>query len=379
MPESHKLQHPDHSTLSAVQLIEEFGESLKLSHISGPLDSAAAQNLSSPSLCNAQSLVFTGEAKHLQALLSRRESHHPPPAIAILSPALVGSLTAEHQSYLERTCLLQTPKVTLALALISRKYFAPNFFRKAFDSDVPIHPTAAIHPSARVDPKALVGPYAVIGPDVVIESGAVVGSHCHVEEGAWVKARSHLHSNVYLGPQTQVGEDCEIHPFSCIGTEGFGYAHDDLGQHHRIPHLGRVILEDGVHIGANVSMDRGTLEDSVVGSGTKIDNHCHFGHNFRCGKNCLITGGFISAGSVTLGDQVVVGGRTTVSGHLEVASHVQLAGLTGVPKTLTEPGAYGGYPPQPVKEHLRTTASLTHLPEMRKDLARIKKHLKLDN
>ncbi len=361
--------------LLATTLLDQFATVLELQHFAGPLEGVQVEGLNSPEQAGPQSLAFASEAKHLKAL-----RHRPsPPAVLIVSPPLAKALQAEADPFWRTCCLIQCPNVSLALAQIARAHFDPGFSRRAFLADQPIHPTAVIHPSAQVADSAVVGPHTVIGPDVILEAQVVVGSHCHLEAGVHVGQGSHIHSHVYLGPQTQLGKLCEIHPMTSIGTEGFGYAHDSQGEHHRIPHLGRVVLQDRVHIGSNVSMDRGTLDDSVVGAGTKIDNHCHFGHNFRCGKNCLITGGFISAGSVTLGDRVVVGGRTTISGHLEVASGVQLAGLSGVPKSLNEAGAYGGYPPQPVKEHLRTTSTLTHLPQMRKDISRILKHLKLES
>ncbi|NJL72351.1 MAG: hypothetical protein HC888_12625 [Candidatus Competibacteraceae bacterium] len=125
--------------------------------------------------------------------------------------------------------------------------------------------------------------------------------------------------------------------------------------------------------------NRGTFEDSRIGEGTKIDNHCHFGHNIVIGKNTLVTGGMITAGSTTIGSNCVFGGRTTIKGHLSITDKCQFAGLSGITKNIMQPGEYGGLPLQRVQDELRTRASLPYVPELRKQVSRILKHLGLDS
>ncbi len=200
-----------------------------------------------------------------------------------------------------------------------------------------------------------------------------------IEPDVKIGRRSHLHPLVFIGHSCILGEECEIHPNTTIGSEGFGYAADEKFNQYRITHYGKVILEDRVHIGANVSLDRGTFLDSRVGSGTKIDNHCHFGHNFVIGKNSLITAGMISAGSVTVGDYCVFGGRTTISGHLEIASKSHISGMSVVTKSIEEGGEYGGFPLQKLRDTLKTRAALRHLPEIQESVKKILKHLGLES
>lgn len=238
-----------------------------------------------------------------------------------------------------------------------------------------VHPTAVVAPSARIAASAVVGPLAVIGENCVIEENCFIGSHCVLEENVVIAEGSTLHPHVYVGHSCQVGRFCEIKPQAVIGSEGYGYAHDGKGHHHRIPHTGRVILKDYVHVGALSTIDRGTLDDSVIGENTKIDNLCHFAHNTVIGKNGLLTAGAIMAGSSTLGDNFICGGQIGITGHIQVTDNVNMAARSGITKSVSKPGAYGGFPVIPLKDHLKSTTSLTHLPTLRKQVNRILRHL----
>ncbi|MBX9769071.1 MAG: UDP-3-O-(3-hydroxymyristoyl)glucosamine N-acyltransferase, partial [Bdellovibrionales bacterium] len=169
-----------------------------------------------------------------------------------------------------------------------------------------------------------------------------------------------------------------VQPHSTIGSPGFGFATDQQGLHHPIPQIGFVQIDSDVSIGANCAIDRGTFGPTRIGSGTKIDNFAHIAHNCEIGKNCMITAGIIIAGSSKLGDWVVTGGSVRITDHVEIASKVQLGGNSAVTKDVPTAGAYGGHPLQPLKEYLRTTSSLPHLPEIRKTLNRILEKLNLE-
>jgi UDP-3-O-[3-hydroxymyristoyl] glucosamine N-acyltransferase len=172
-----------------------------------------------------------------------------------------------------------------------------------------------------------------------------------------------------------LGNKVEVQPTTTIGTAGYGYAHDAEGNHHHIPHYGKVILHDEVQIGAGVNIDRGVFDNTVIGRGTKIDNHCHFAHNLQVGEKCLITAGFIVAGSTKIGNNYVTGGRVSMSGHIEIADNVQTGAMTVVTKSLEQPGNYAGFPMQDHREALKTQISLIALPSMRKDLKDLKRRL----
>jgi UDP-3-O-[3-hydroxymyristoyl] glucosamine N-acyltransferase len=197
-----------------------------------------------------------------------------------------------------------------------------------------------------------------------------------VEANVVIGDESHIHANVFIAHGTVIGNHCEIHPTTSLGTEGFGYAHDEQFNHYRHVHYGRLVLEDDVHVGAGVTIDRGHFMDSIIGQGTKIDNHCHLAHNIQVGKNCLLVADFIAAGTVAIGDNNVFGGRTGISDHVTIGDNMQFAGLSSIFKDVNEPGkAFGGHPLQPIRDYLKSYASIAHLPELRRNVARIMRRL----
>ncbi len=238
-----------------------------------------------------------------------------------------------------------------------------------------VHSTAMIDSSAKIAAGVVIAPYAVIGKNCEIGEGSFIGSHCVVEENAVIHKNVTLHPFVYIGHSCVIGNECEIKSHAIIGSEGFGYAHDHIGQHYRIPHTGRVILQDRVHVGAGTAIDRGTLTDSVIGSGTKIDNQCHLAHNTVVGKNGLLTAQLVTAGSSKIGDHFVCGGKTAITGHIEITDHVNVAGLSGISNDVLKPGQYGGYPLQPLRDFLKVKATSVHLPELRKQMNRVLRKL----
>jgi len=266
---------------------------------------------------------------------------------------------------------LFTRNVKLAMARVLQGYF--DDARARFAQDPAIDPRSFVSAEARVAPGAIVAAGAYIGAGAVIGAGAIIGPGCVIEAGAQVGADTLLHALVFLGRRCQVGERCEIHPHTTIGADGFSFAQDESGHHHKVPQLGIVVIEDDVEIQANCAVDRAAFEETRIGRGTKIDNLCHIAHNCQIGSHVLLTGGFMVAGSTRVGDHCVAGGRTTVTGHVKICAGVQLAGLSAITKDITEPGAYGGYPLQPIKAFLRTTSSMAHLPGLRRRLADLEK------
>lgn len=246
------------------------------------------------------------------------------------------------------------------------------FFQKTpyvnTDNESPIHPTAVLHPSAQIGAGVRIGPFAVIGKNVTIGENAAIGAHAVVETGASIGARTVLHPLSYIGHHCTLGADCEIHPHTTIGKEGFGYAHDAQNNHYKIPHTGRVILGDRVHIGSAVTIDRGTFGDTRIDSGAILDNRIHIAHNVEIGMNSIITAGFVIAGSTKIGKNFLTGGGTYVTGHIKVADNVQLAGASVVRKDITEAGAYGGNPLLPMRDYLRAMAFMNKIPQLAKKL-----------
>ena len=241
------------------------------------------------------------------------------------------------------------------------------------DSLSGIHSTAVVAESAEISLGVTIGPHAFVGENCRLGEGVFIGASSVVEANVTIGNQSTIHPLSYIGHSCLIGNDCEIMPQAIVGSEGFGYAHDHLGNHYRVPHTGRVILEDDVHIGAATAIDRGTLDDTVIKKGTKIDNQCHLAHNSIVGKNGLITAQFVNAGSATIGDNFMCGGKSVVAGHTNVTDNVHMAGLSVAANDVTEPGQYGGYPLQPLKAFLKSKATSVHLPQMRKDIKKLLK------
>jgi UDP-3-O-[3-hydroxymyristoyl] glucosamine N-acyltransferase len=271
--------------------------------------------------------------------------------------------------------LLQSPGPELALALVARAFFPVTVQNQEFDGSR-IHPSAVISESASISEDTIVGPNAVIGSNVRIGGACIIGANTTVEADAVIGDHCHIHANVFIAHGTVIGKRCEVHPMTSLGTEGYGYAHDEQFNHYRHVHYGRLVIEDDVHLGACVTIDRGHFGDSVIGRGTKVDNHCHLAHNIQVGKNCLMVADFIAAGTVVIGDNNVFGGRTGISDHVTIGDNMQFAALTSLFKDINEPGkAFGGHPVQPVNEYLKSCASIAYLPGIRKNVARIMRKL----
>lgn len=321
------------------------------------------KGLNDPLLASDDDLIFINEDKYLPQLQETRSK------IWVVHQKLIHKVPLQ-----PRVHVLTSSNPQLLLAHLGRDYFFHQVLRTSYSSSE-IHPKAFVHESAQIGAGTLIGPFVTIGANVIIGANCVIGPNTSIEANCKIGDRCHLHAQVYISFGTEIGDECEVQPQSCIGTEGFGYAHDAKGQHERIRHLGRVVLEKRVHIGAGVQIDRGTFGESRIGEGTKIDNHCHFGHNIRIGKHCLITGGLIAAGSVKIGDYCVFGGRATVTGHIEIGDHCHFAGLSGVSKSVEGPGAFGGYPLQPIKRALKTTATLGQIIELKQSVKELSKQM----
>jgi len=240
-----------------------------------------------------------------------------------------------------------------------------------------VHPTAVLGAGCAVDPAAHVGPYAVvgagseIGPGAVVDAHAVVGPGCRVGEGAVL----HPHAVLYAG--TEVGARSVIHAGAVLGSDGFGYA-THRGVHHKVPQLGRVVVEADVEIGANTTIDRATLGETRIGAGTKIDNLVQVGHNVRVGRHCILCGQAGIAGSARLGDYVVLAGQAGVAGHLELGDGAQVAAKSAALSAVAPGAQVAGIPAVELRKWRRQTALLARLEEMSRRLKALERRLAED-
>ncbi|MDG2321455.1 MAG: UDP-3-O-(3-hydroxymyristoyl)glucosamine N-acyltransferase [Rhodospirillaceae bacterium] len=220
---------------------------------------------------------------------------------------------------------------------------------------------------------ALIHPDAVIAEDVLIAPGAVIGP------GAMVGARSRIGSMTTVGTGVMIGEDCDvgpnvsigyclvgsnvmIHPGVRIGQDGFGFVFDSVaGRHRKVPQLGRVIIQDDVEIGANTTIDRGTLDDTEIGEGCRIDNQVQIGHNVSLGKRCIIVSQVGLSGSCKIGDDVVIAGQVGLADHVRVGPKARIAAKSGVMRDIPPGTVVMGYPAKPIRTFWREVAALGRL------------------
>lgn len=238
---------------------------------------------------------------------------------------------------------------------------------------VPKSYAAGIAASARVAPDVRLGPGVCIGENVVLGQGAQIGersvisANCVVGEGVTLGADCLLHANVTIYAQVKLGDRVMVHSGTIIGSDGFGYARGTAGIV-KVPQVGDVVIEDDVEIGANVTIDRATMNSTVIGRGTKIDNQVQIGHNVVIGKFCLIAGQVGIAGSVRIGDGVTLAGKVGVVNHVEIGAHAVVGAGSLVTKDVPPGQVVWGFPARPARHAKRETVALRRLPQLLKTL-----------
>ncbi len=239
-----------------------------------------------------------------------------------------------------------------------------------------IHRSAIVDSSADIDATASIGPFCVVEQGVHIGAEAVLGPSCVIGRNSKIGARTHLVSGVTICPETIIGKNCNLLPGAVIGGDGFGLAQDN-GKWVKIQQFGRVIIGNDVDIGANTTIDRGALDDTVIEDGVKLDNHIQIGHNVRIGAHTVIAGCVGIAGSANIGAYCTIGGAAGISGHIKIADHVTITAYSRVGRTLRKPGSYtSGTPLEPTRDWQKNSARLRHLDEIARRLAILEKKLK---
>jgi UDP-3-O-[3-hydroxymyristoyl] glucosamine N-acyltransferase len=241
----------------------------------------------------------------------------------------------------------------------------------------------SIHPTAQIDPTATVGPEAQIGAFCVVGAGAVIGHRATLANGVSVGKNCRLGDDVTLHPHvvlydgTVLGHRVQVHANAVLGADGFGYRTQG-GRHVKVPQLGYVEVADDVEIGACTTIDRGTFGPTRIGEGTKIDNLVMIAHNCQIGRHNLLVSQVGIAGSTTTGDYVVMAGQVGIADHLHVGDRAILGAKAGVHKDVPPDSRMLGAPATPDREQMRIMMSLEKLPELRKDLRKIKQALGLE-
>ncbi len=238
---------------------------------------------------------------------------------------------------------------------------------------------AGVHPTASVAANAVLGSGVQVNENAVIEAGAqvgadsIIGAGVFIGTGATIGAGSRLAPGVHIAHGCTVGARAIMHAGVVIGADGFGFAPGSRGWR-KVPQLGAVQIGDDVEIGANSTIDRGALDDTIIESDVKIDNLVHIAHNCRIGANTVIAGCTVIAGSTTIGKNCLIGGQSAVTGHIDVCDGVTIMGMTGVTGSIREPGVYSSpIPAQPVKQWRRNAVRFTQLDDMFRRLKELEK------
>ena len=306
-------------------------------------------------------------APHPQGIcyLSSLENITIPPGFA--TGAVILPKAAKEQTLPLKTNFLYADKPEWAFTLLVQHW----------DKQMPKH-TPGIHPTAVISPSAKLGANVSVGAYSVIEDEVVIGDNTVIFPQVYVGKRTQIGQDCILYPQVVVREDCVLknrvilQPGAKIGNDGFGFIFHE-GQHHKIPQIGNVILEEDVEIQANSCVDRAKLAHTVVGANTKVDNLVQIAHNVKVGRSTILCSQVGIAGTTTVGNGVIAAGQVGIAGHLDIGDGAILGAQSGVMNNIPAGQSSLGSPARPMKETLRIMAVESKLPELYKELRTLKK------
>ncbi len=259
----------------------------------------------------------------------------------------------------------KNPRLAFAQLL---ELFAPQKFRF-----VGIHTTAVIGRDVKIGKRVTVGPYSVVEDGVALGDDVYLSPFVYLGQGVSIEKRSFFHPRVTILCETSIGEGVIIHSGAVIGSDGFGFVKKEDGSYHKIPQIGRVIIEDEVEIGANVAIDRATVGETRIGKGTKIDNLVHIAHNVKVGENVVMVALVGISGSSSIGDRAVLAGQSGVTEHVNIGPGVMVAAKAGVTKDIPANLFVSGFPARNHAKQKRIKAITYHLPEILKRLEKLEK------
>ena len=301
-------------------------------------------------------LSFVADPKYLRYLAATR-------AWALL----VADALADRVADLDRPALL-VQDAHRALADVLTALYPPARHEPG------VHPTAVVAPDAQLGADVRIDAYAVIGAGARVGARAAVGAHSVIGSGCVLGEDVVLHAHVTLYDGVAIGARSILHSGVRAGVDGFGYVHVS-GAHRKVPQVGTCVIGADVEIGANTTIDRGSVGATEIGDGVKIDNLVHLGHNVRVGPHAIIVAQAGVAGSTQIGRYAVLGGQAGIGGHVQIGDGAQIAGQAGVFGDVPAGATYSGYPARPHKESLRAQAALFRLPETLKKLRALERML----
>jgi UDP-3-O-[3-hydroxymyristoyl] glucosamine N-acyltransferase len=237
-----------------------------------------------------------------------------------------------------------------------------------------ISPKASVHETARIGRNCQIHDFATVSANARIGDGCVIYPGAFIGEGTTLGDHCIIYANVVIYNDCQIGSRVTIHASSTVGEDGFGYA-THKGEHHKIPQVGRVIIEDDVEIGSSCGIERGTIETTVIGRGSKLGDMVAIGHGAKLGEGCLLVAQVGVAGSTTIGHHCVIGGQVGIVGHITIGNCVTIGAQAGVVNNVPDGATIFGAPAIDANQARRVYTMLQHLPEMRQDIRSLKKKL----
>ncbi len=247
-----------------------------------------------------------------------------------------------------------------------------------------LYPQTNIFPAQQIHESVVTGKDCSFGDNVVLAANSVIGDRvklgantyigpgCVVSDGCQIGHSTILKANVTLMDEAIIGDRCIIHPGVVIGADGFGFANDH-GAWVKIPQVGTVLIGDDVEIGANTTIDRGAIDNTVINNGVKLDNLIQLGHNVHIGQHTAIASSTAIAGSTSIGEYCMIAGAVAIAGHLTIADHVTINGMSMVSHTIEKKGVYSGIPVQEARAWRRSTARMKQLDELFKRVLKLEK------
>ena len=242
----------------------------------------------------------------------------------------------------------------LAMAKTLELFYSKKVIKKS------IHPSAIISSESVISDNVSIGPGAILMSGSIIKNGSSIGANTFIGKNVFVGFNSVIHPNVSVYEGTLIGDHTIIHSGTVLGCDGFGYV-SNKNSNYKIPQTGKVEIKNNVEIGSNCSIDRGTIGNTIIGEGSKLDNLIQIAHNVKIGKNCLIASQVGISGSTFIGDSCTFAGQVGVAGHLKIGSGSTFAAKSGVTKSLEGGKIYAGFPARDIREHNKKQAVLNKI------------------
>ncbi len=288
-------------------------------------------------------LTFLAEKKYIHLLEKSK-------AAAVICTADVAS---------EKKTLLHVKNPNLAFGMVVELFYPPVVRGRG-----KVHETSLLGKDVSLGRGVTIGPYVTIGDRCSISGNVSIGPLVSIGDDVEIGESTRIDPRVTIYSGVRIGRRCRIQAGSVLGSDGFGFARDDQGRHRKIPQIGGLVIEDDVEIGSNCTIDRGSLDDTIVSRGTKLDNLVHIAHNVKVGENTLLVAQVGIAGSTIVGKNVVLAGQAGISDHLEIGDGAMVGAQAGVIKSIPPGETVSGYPARPHRKALKTQASLVKIPQM---------------